>query len=118
MFPDGPNKVGMFFKRLSDEESRDNDAVETLKQIYCPLPGTINSHLQQSMPYPLWFVDGPKHYDQANALDVLPKNEERNRVWVWLLDGWSRKEMIKALCLLYSQDNRQAQEIYEICGGA
>jgi hypothetical protein len=128
MFPDGPNKVGMYYKRLSNQECEDIKEVQNLEQIRFPLGKAIRTVLPLQPP-PLVFLDGPKHDDKVNTFQGIfqhlctsggypqPKNEDRNKIVVWALDGWSKKEMINALCLFYGQDKKEAREIYRICGG-
>jgi hypothetical protein len=128
MFPNGPNKVGVYFKRISNKDVEDNHVLTTLMQIFRPLNSAIKTHLH-SKPRPLWFVDGPKYDDKGNALDDLCdyscssggyprlKNEEQGKVLIWVLDRWSKKEIISALCLIYGQQKTKAQEIYHVTGG-
>jgi hypothetical protein len=128
IFPDGPNQVGMYYKRLNDDDYEDNEELENLREIRYPLQQAIKTFLPLQ-PRPLLFLDGPKHDDKLNTFGnrfphlctsggyPQPKNEDRNKICVWALDGWSRQEMIKALCLFYGQDKKEAREIYRICGG-
>jgi hypothetical protein len=128
MFPDGPNKVGMHFKRLQENESMKNKALADLPQICFPLEEAINKVLP-SQPQSVVFLDGPRHDDKVNTFQgnfehlctsggyPQPKNQDRNKIFVWALDGWSEKEMIQALCLFYGQVKKEAREIYYICGG-
>jgi hypothetical protein len=128
MFSNGPNKVGMYFKRQSKKEYDRSKTMATLQQVYFPLIDAIDEHLS-SKPEPLWFVDGPKHDDKDNALDdrcdyscssggyPRLKNEEQGKVLIWVLDRWSKKEIISALCLIYEQEKTKAEEIYYVTGG-
>jgi hypothetical protein len=129
MFPDGVNTVGMYFKRLSETEYEDKiDTLKTLKQIRTPLREALNAHAPLKQR-PLWFVVGPKHDDKANSIEETahfrctsggfpqPKSEDALRVCVWVLDAWTKKEMTRALFLLYDLNEEEAHEIYELSGG-
>jgi hypothetical protein len=110
------------------EESIKNKALPDLPRICLPLEDAIKEVLP-SQPQPTAFLDGPKHDDKVNTFQSnfehlctsvgypQPKNEDRNKIFVWALDVWSEKEMIQALCLFYGQAKKEAREIYHICGG-
>jgi hypothetical protein len=130
MFPDGPNYVGMYFKRQSSTEYRRTVAVGNLDKIRDPLLGAIEKHLS-SQPPPFVFIDGPKHYDKVNTFegrfDYLctsggypsPKNEDILRVLIWVLDAWSAEEMKGAFDLLYKNSIQVPfTDIYNLCGGS
>jgi hypothetical protein len=127
MFPDGTDKVGMYFKRLSKTEQRRSN-LENLKQIIDPLWAALIEHTSIS-PVPLVFLDGPKSNDKDNILEKrydylctsggFPplKSEDMLNFSIWVLDAWSKNEMIEALVELHNQDESQATKIYELCGG-
>jgi hypothetical protein len=102
--------------------------VRNLDQIRYPLQNAIKTFFP-SQPRPLVFLDGPEHDDKDNTFQGIfehlcttggypqPNNEVEDKICVWALDGWSKKDMTKALLSLYGQDRRKARKIYRICGG-
>jgi hypothetical protein len=102
--------------------------LETLKLVRLPIRLAVKPHLAK-LGDPLLFVDGPNHDDQENALTPhfdyfcssgghpQQRMEERRTFLFWILEGWSRDEMIDALTRIHATTNDVANEIYKICGG-
>ena len=72
------------------------------------------------------FLDGPRHDDEddmeadydyfcTSGGHPLPKNAQK-KLYLWILDGWSKVEAIVAFNLL-GKTKEQATEAYAICGG-
>jgi hypothetical protein len=109
MFPDGYDKVGIYFKRFTRRESRLKD----LEQVMTPMFVALDPHLEE-LGCPLLFVDGPNHDDKENALTdnfdyfcssggyPQPKKDEHRSFFFWILEGWSRDEMINALTTIHT----------------
>jgi hypothetical protein len=129
MFPDGPNKIGIYFKRLGNADYIKNFALsDNLQQLVPPIALALGAQ-KLLQPELLWFIDGPKHDDTANILKKVnhylctsgghpgPKNEQLDTLCLWALDAWSGTEMVECLQLLYNITEDDAQGIYDYCGG-
>jgi hypothetical protein len=63
MFPDGHDKVGFYFKRLTKITKK----AEFLSQVFDPIDEAVEPHLVE-LGDALLFVDGPAHDDEKDAL--------------------------------------------------
>jgi hypothetical protein len=129
MFPDGEDKVGFYFKRFKRSEvSKNKKKLQYLDLVLGPILLAVEPHLVE-LGDALLFVDGPAHDDKDNALADFfdyfcssagypqPKTEAYPYFLFWILEGWSRDEVIDALTTIHNTTKDVAIEIYKICGG-
>jgi hypothetical protein len=128
MFRDGPNQLGVFFKRMSVREMFKKEKKIDLFQMVGPLLDAFQLHYPESQQ-PLLFVDGPKHHDKENTLDglfdylctsggyKLPSNEQNRYLRIWILEGWSKEDIVAALVAIHNVEKQEASDIYDVSGG-
>jgi hypothetical protein len=130
MFPHGPNKIGMFYERLSFAEQKKNKTMQDLEGISDALWYVLGKHVPNS-PDSLVFIDGSWHDDCVNTLvgryDYLcpsdgypqPKNDGWMYVCVWALDAWNEIETYEGLKLLCNDDItlKGFKYTFYVCGG-
>jgi hypothetical protein len=128
MFPDGDDKVGIYFKRFTAVELRKNSMIKSLRLVLSPILLSVKPHLVE-MKRPLLFVDGPNHDDKENVLmdnfdyycssggRRIPGRASYRYFVYWILEGWSRDEMMDALTTTHNTTKDLAIEMYNLCGG-